>query len=345
MAPSNFAAWLTANAQPLEIKPAEYTPPNEKEIVIKNLAVALNPFDWFRRDLADKLLPWVKYPSILGSDVAGEVVEVGSGAEAKRFKVGDRVVGFTSGFSGARAADGAFQQYAVLLANLTSPIPSSLSFESAAVLPMGLVTAAAGLFQKDTLALDHPTVPARRSNGETVLIWGGSSSVGSNAIQLATAAGYEVITTASSKNFDYVKKLGASQAFDYNSPTIISDVVTAFNGKSSAGALAIGITAPGPCIEIIDKLEGGKKFVALSNQGPEELPAGVTAKFFLATELGNNEVGPAIFVDYLPKALAEDKYAAAPDPEVVGKGLEAFQEGLDTLKKGGISAKKLVVSL
>ena len=347
MTPSNSAAWLTANGQPLEVRPAEYTPPGEKEIVIKNATVALNLVDWFKRDHAEILFPsGIKYPTILGTDVAGEVVEVGSDAETQqRFKVGDRVLGFATSFYGIRAADGAFQQYVVLQTSLASPIPSSLSYKSAAVLPMGLATAAAGLFQKDTLALNLPAIPAHPFNGETVLIWGGSTSVGSNAIQLAVAAGYEVITTASPKNFEYVKKLGANQAFDYNSSAVVPDIVTAFKGKNSAGAFAIGVTAPGPCIEIVDKIEGGKKFVALSNRGPEEMPDGVTAKFFLATELRDNGIGVAIFVDYLPRALAEGKYVAAPKPEVVGKGLEAFQKGLDTLKEGGVSAKKLVISL
>ena len=102
---------------------------------------------------------------------------------------------------------------------MASEIPDSISFESAAVIPLGLSTAPAGLFQDDFLKLQFPTVPPQKQTGNTLLIWGGASSVGSNAIQLAIAAGYQVVTTASPKNFEYVKKLGASAVYDYNAAT------------------------------------------------------------------------------------------------------------------------------
>jgi hypothetical protein len=57
-----------------------------------------------------------------------------------------------------------------------------------------------------------------------------------------------------------------------------------------------------------------------------------------------NEVGPAIFGDYLPKALADGTIVPAPEPEFVGKGLQSIQTGLDILKKG-VSTRKLVITL
>jgi NADPH:quinone reductase-like Zn-dependent oxidoreductase len=100
-----------------------------------------------------------------------------------------------------RACEGAFQEYVVLRTNLVSPIPESVSFEQASVLPLGLSTAACGLYMKDYLALQLPSVKtAKGSTGQTLLIWGGSTSVGANAIQLAVNSGYEVITTASPKS-------------------------------------------------------------------------------------------------------------------------------------------------
>lgn len=340
--PSNTAAWLTAQkARPLEVKPAPYTAPGENEVVIKNGAVALNPVDWARQDLGDALFSWTTYPCVLGSDVAGEVVEVGSGVS--RFRNGDRVTGLALGLTSNKSTDGAFQAYTVLSAHMASPIPSTLSYESASVLPLGVSTAACGLFQKDYLALQFPSTPSKSATGETLLIWGGSSSVGSNAIQLAVAAGYEVVTTASPKNFDYVKKLGANQVFDYNSKTVIADLIKAFKGKTSAGALAIGNGSAEPCVEFVDK-SNGKKFVASANPPPTDLPSGVGIKFIFGSDLKDNEVGPAIWVDFLPKALGEGTFIAAPDAEAVGKGLESIQGGLDMLKKGA-SAKKYVISL
>ena len=97
--------------------------------------------------------------------------------------------------------------------------------------------------------------------------------MGSNAIQLAVAAGYEVIITASPKNFDYAKRLGASQVFDYQSPTVVADIVAAFKGRKSVGALAIGQMSPASCIDIVSQIEG-RKYVAMANQVPEKLPDG-----------------------------------------------------------------------
>jgi hypothetical protein len=71
---------------------------------------------------------------------------------------------------------------------------------------------------------------------------------------------------------------------------------------------------------------------------------GVGTKPIWGTDLMANEVGKAIYEEFLPQALAEGKYIAAPDPQVVGKGLEHVQEAMN-LNKKGVSAKKLVVTL
>lgn len=340
--PSNTAAWLgSEKANILEIKSAPYVSPRDNEIVIKNGAVAINPVDWMIQDMGRALFPWIKYPVILGKDVAGEVVEVGSAVS--RFGIGDRVLGHPVGLRTNRPSDGAFQTFTVLLAHMASHIPASLSYERATVLPLGVSTAACGLFQKDHLALQYPSLTPKPT-GKTLLVWGGATSVGCNAIQLAVAAGYEVITTASPKNFDYVKKLGASQVFDYHSQTIVEELIDAFKGKAIAGALSIARGSAEACVEVVDKSEGDK-FVSMALPIPEKLPEGVGAKPIFATDLkDNHEVSHVVFEDFLPKALAEGKYIAAPDPEVVGKGLEYIQVGFE-LQKKGISARKVVVSL
>ena len=212
-------------------------------------------------------------------------------------------------------------------------------------------------------------MPRSPSTGKTLLVWGGSTSVGSNAIQLAVAAGYEVITTCSPRNFEYVKRLGASQAFDYNSKTIVDDLVDAFKGKSTAGALTVGHGAAEACMDVLHKCKGDKFISMASYPTPDPPPKnlvalrmagcyisfmatnwvksktrGIGTKFIFGSTLVFNEVGKAIYADFLPKALAEGTYIAAPDPQVVGKGLEFIQAGLDIQKKG-MSAKKVVVLL
>jgi len=344
----NTAAWMTAaKAKPLEVKPAPYTSPGENEIVVKNAAIAFNPTDWALQEMGDALMK-VSYPFIGGNDVAGEVVEVGPGVS--RFQKGDRVVGHALAFSdGLKGA--AFQTYTVLRTNMTSPIPSTLPYSSAAVLPLGLSTAACGLYQKAYLALPHPTVPPTPT-GKTLLIWGGSTSVGSCAIQLAVASGYSVITTSSPRNFAYVKSLGAALAFDYNSPAVVADIVAALAGKPFAGAFAIGSAqAPGngtaaaeACLAIVAQTPG-TKFVAMALVFPQDkVPEGVGAKFVFGSDLKDNEVSHAVYGEFLGKALSAGTFLARPEAEVLGKGLECVQAGLDRLK-GGVSARKIVVVL
>lgn len=363
--PTNTAAWLPAKQAKLEVEPAPYTPPREDEIVVKNHAVAINPLDWTIQVAGNSVYRWLKYPSVLGADLAGEVVEVGE--NVTRFQVGNRVLGHAVGTDKDRntPAEGAFQAYTVLLAHMAAPIPDTMAYENAAVIPLAVSTAACGLFQKDQLALQHPSENPKPT-GKTLLVWGGSTSVGSNAIQLAVAAGYEVITTASPRNFDYVKRLGASQVFDYNSKTVVKDIIAAFRGKTIAGALALGKGSAEPCADIVHACNGNK-FVSMASPSVS-FASGLTfrlvlrlvssnvslqvktrrrrirTKFVFGTTLKENEVGKVIYEDFLPKALAEGRYVAAPEPYVVDTGLEHVQTGID-VQRGGVSAKKVVVSL
>lgn len=155
--PANTAAWLGAKQAELEVEPAPYTHPREDEIVVKNHALAINPVDWIIQVAGNLTYSWIEYPSVLGHDLAGEVVEVGTAVTG--FKVGDRVLGHAVGTDKSRnnPAEEAFQEYTVVLARMAAPIPGTMTYENAAVLPLGLSTAACGLFQKVQLALQHPS--------------------------------------------------------------------------------------------------------------------------------------------------------------------------------------------
>ncbi|CBF73475.1 protein cipB [Aspergillus nidulans FGSC A4] len=309
---NNAAAWLTeAKAHPFQVKEAPSYTPEENEILVKNHAVAINPVDG---SLQSKAWWPMNYPTILGQDVAGEVVQVGP--NVARFQPGDRVVGHAVGMATKRLQDNAFQAYTILQTNMASQLPSEISYEDAAVLPLGLSTAASGLFQDD---------------------------VGSNAIQLGVAAGYEVFTTASPKNFDYVKELGASQVFDYHSATVAQDLVAALQGKTVAGAMdCIGFAATPLTVEVVSKSQG-VKFVS-TVKGGFQAPEGVTVKSVFGTTIKDNQVGKAIYEDYLPKALKAGSFIPAPVALVAGKGLESVQAAVD-LQAQGTSAQKVVVSL
>ncbi|KAI4131074.1 MAG: hypothetical protein LQ338_001395 [Usnochroma carphineum] len=368
--PPNEAAYLTGfKVRPLKVNQAPYTSPGDHEIVLKNRAVAINPLDWVLQDVGTTLLfQWIRYPFVLGADVAGEVVEVGP--KVSRFKLGDRVLGHAVGTEKRfnTSAQGAFQLYTVMQEHMSTPMPSNLPYENACVIPLALSTAAVGLYQKDQLALQLPTLNPSKT-GKTVLIWGGSTSVGCNAIQLAVASGYEVFATASPRNFELLKRLGAAQVFDYNSKTVVADIVRALQDKTVGGALAIRHEAAEACLDVLNQCNG-EKAIALATY-PLLLPQpkrlallqsalnfiswnirhwitskarGIRTKFIWGASLLDNEVGPAIYEKFLPQALANGSFVAAPDPHVVGKGLEHMQAALD-LQKKGVSATKVVVCL
>ncbi|KAL6232514.1 hypothetical protein BDW75DRAFT_217726 [Aspergillus navahoensis] len=335
----NTAAWLTeAKAHPFQVKDAPSYTPEENEILVKNHAVAINPVDG---SLQSKAWWPMNYPTILGQDVAGEVVQVGP--NVTRFQPGDRVVGHAVGMATKRTQDNAFQAYTILQTNMASQLPSEISYEDAAVLPLGLSTAASGLFQDEFLGLQLPAEPRQPATGKILLVWGGAGSVGSNAIQLGVGAGYEVFTTASPKNFDYVKRLGASQVFDYHSATVAEDLVDALQGKTLAGTMdCIGFAATPLTVEVVSKSQGNK-FVS-TVKGGFQAPEGVTVKSVFGTTIKDNQVGKAIYEDYLPKALKAGTFIPAPVALVAGKGLDSVQAAVD-LQAKGTSAQKVVVSL
>ncbi|KAI0599010.1 oxidoreductase [Biscogniauxia sp. FL1348] len=337
---SNYAAFLVGHkTKPLRVKVADDRYPDEDEIVIRVCAIAINQIDWKMQDT-----PWTmfKYPIIMGTDVAGEVVEVGS--EVTRFKIGDRVLGHAVSFATGDERHAGMQNYSVLVSNMASPIPKSLSFERAAVLPLGVSTAAAALFQKDCLSLPKPSLNPTKIF-KTVLVWGGASSVGSNAIQLAIAAGCEVVATASRKSFDYVKQLGATEVVDYRSPTKKDELVKLLRTRELAGAFdAIGREDTFKSTAEIVARASGRKFIASTGDLEDvEAPEGVEFKGIFAVDIRENEVGAMIYEEFLPYALQAGKYIIAPEPLVVGKGLSSVQAGIDASKSA--SGKKVVVSI
>ncbi|KAJ5088519.1 hypothetical protein N7456_012135 [Penicillium angulare] len=335
---ANSAAWiLEPKAHPFQVKEAPTYTPEANEILVKNHALAIAPIDGSIQTRA--WLP-MNYPAILGQDVAGEVAAIGP--NVTRFKIGDRVIGHGVGFATKRIEDFAFQKYTIIQTNMASELPDNISYEEGCVLPLGLSTASCGLFQDDHLGLQLPTEP-RGVKSQAVLIWGGASSVGSNAIQLVVAAGYEVFTTASPKNFELVKKLGASQVFDYNNATVVQDLIAALQGKTLAGALdCIGFAATPMTVEVVLKSEGNK-FVSTVKPGFES-PEGITVKSIFGTTLKDNHVGKAVYEDFLPKALRTGTFTPAPSPLIAGHGLESIQAAVD-LQAKGTSAQKIVVTL
>ncbi|RKU39884.1 hypothetical protein DL546_000447 [Coniochaeta pulveracea] len=345
---SNRAAWLTsAKSHPFDIAPAPIVPPGPSQVLIRAHAVAINPIDYKLQ--ATAFIP-LQYPAILGQDVAGEVVAVG--AEVNRFKLGDRVLGVTAGSATRKNEERAFQEYVILEEGLTAPVPEGMAYERAVVVPLGATTGAAGLFLEGALGLSLPTERRgeyKEQDGdsgkkEVVLVLGGASSVGISAVQLAVAAGYEVVATSSPRKSETVLQLGATKVFDYHSHGVVDGLLEFTKGKAVVGVLdAVGAQAQ--AIEFVQKA-GGRKLVATTIPF-EEPPEGVSVKFIQALSIKGTEVGKVIWETYLPQALSDGRYVPAPEPVVVGKGLESIQKAVDLKARGGTQSdgKKIVVIL
>ncbi|KAJ4982569.1 hypothetical protein SVAN01_11934 [Stagonosporopsis vannaccii] len=343
---SNRAAFIkSASSKSLEVDDAPFPTPEDDEIVVRNYAVAVNPIDWKIlaiepiRNMAVK-----SYPFINGGDVAGVVEAVGAGVT--RFSRGQRVFGHPISLSTGKSAHGGFQNYTSIPQHLVWEIPSQVSFNQASVLPVAISTAGIGLYRKEDLGLPLPSLNPVFT-GNTILIWGGASSVGGTAIQMAVASGLRVVTTASASNHERVRLLGATEVFDYRSATIVQDVAAALSGTEVVGVFdAVSEEASfKPIIEILRKINKSNLHVVsllpLFGDITQRLP-GVknTTGLYLATD----EHVYKHFQDWIPQALASGQLQAKPDPLVVGKGLERIQEGITKLQ-GGVSAQKIIIEL
>jgi threonine dehydrogenase-like Zn-dependent dehydrogenase len=325
------------------------------EIKLKIRAVAVNPADHAIIDTGMFVSSW---PVVMGFDCSGEIVEVGN--KVQSFKVGDRVACAMPGVFGSLGnKSGAFQEYAVDKADRAYKLPASWSFSDACIFPLGMATAAIGLFAKDRLALAYPQTVQPPANGKVVLVWGGSSSVGACAVQLAAHAGYEVIATASKKNFELVKSFGASQVFDYKEADVVDQIAGALRGREGDYVGAYSATQEGRGIPqaayVPFKLGLKNSMVATSNpRVPEEgRPEGVAILANIATQCftaagpafpAHPEVG-SMLLTWLTAAMDAGTLKLSPPPRLVGHGLEAIDEAVEKARRGEVSGEKLVVTL
>ena len=212
---TNQAAVLKEEKARLTIEEHPLPEPGPSDVVIKNHAFATNPVDW-KMQKSGRFIE--KYPTILGSDVSGEVDAVGS--DVKHFQKGDRVTGFADVLLSKDPRNGAFQQYSVVKECAVAKIPNSMSFEEGSILPMSVATSGVGIF----LSMGIPRPPVKQQGG--FLVWGASSSVGTAAVQIAVSLGYTVFAVCSPRHSAMVEKLGARETFDYNSSSVVKGSYT-----------------------------------------------------------------------------------------------------------------------
>ncbi|NGX57640.1 MAG: Zinc-type alcohol dehydrogenase-like protein [Chlamydiae bacterium] len=171
--------------------------PMRDEVLIRVLASSVNPVDWKIRSGHVKWIFPISFPSTLGFDVSGLIVEVGD--NVKGFLPGDEVFCCLE-----PGAIGAYAEYVSANQSVVALKPKSLSHQEAAAIPLAGMTAWQAFTKYRT-----PT------SGEKILIIGGSGGVGTYAVQIAKSFGAEVTAVCSGKNVDLVKGLGADHVIDY----------------------------------------------------------------------------------------------------------------------------------
>ena len=168
-----------------------------KDLLVRVRAASINPLDTKIRDGKVKTLLRYSFPLVLGNDLSGEVVDIGS--DVTRFAKGDAVYARLG-----KERIGAFAELAAVSESAAARKPSNLSHVEAASLPLVGLTAWQALIELGGL-----------ERGQKVLIHGGAGGVGTFTLQLARHLGAKVYTTASARNHELVTRLGADVAIDY----------------------------------------------------------------------------------------------------------------------------------
>lgn len=183
--------------------------PEDGEILIRVHAAGINRPDILQRQ--GHYPPPQGASDLPGLEVSGEVVATGRHTSA--FKIGDQVLALTPG--------GGYAQFATVHESNALPVPARLSLEEAAAVPETFFTVFSNVFDRAGL-----------SEGETFLVHGGSSGIGTTAIQLAKAFGARVFTTVGSKEKKaFCEELGADLAIDYKSEDFVAVLKDATSGR------------------------------------------------------------------------------------------------------------------
>ncbi|ASJ71083.1 NADP-dependent oxidoreductase [Granulosicoccus antarcticus] len=299
------AAIINAYEAPIEIAEVDKPALKDDSVLIKVHASSLNPIDDILRSGVMKEMMPLSFPHIMGYDVSGEVIEVGSGVT--RFSVGDAV------FARPNQDDaGAIAQIACIKEAELAIKPSNISHAEAASVPLAGLTAWQALFTKGNL-----------KKGDKVLIHAGSGGVGTFAIQIAKNAGAFVATTCSARNADLVKKLGADVVIDYKTQ--------AFEDEISDYDLVFDMMGGETMERSFKVLKKGGALISIKGEDTNELAAQHDVRFesffmepdgAMLAELGalieNGIVSPVIGNTF-PMEQTGEAYQALAEGHAVGK--------------------------
>ncbi|KAL2843741.1 GroES-like protein [Aspergillus pseudoustus] len=235
----NKSIYATEDAQFIVRNDIHHDDLEYNELLIETHYSGVNP-----ADIRHSTLLGIR-STVVGYDFAGRVI---SSPPGSKYKEGDIVAGYTPSGLGRPTKYGAHQDYLTVPQDDIFKVPPNLPKAHAAALAVVVMTAADAIYNlfKTPLPTTDPgfiTAP--------ILIWGASSSVGISAIQLARAGGHKnIFVTASPGRHALLKDLGATQAFDYSSPTVIEEIKSAV-ASLGEGPITHGLDAVGsmssPC--------------------------------------------------------------------------------------------------
>jgi NADPH:quinone reductase-like Zn-dependent oxidoreductase len=220
----------------------------DNELVVRVHASSVNPVDVFIAAGALKEMVEHEFPVTLGRDFAGVVEQVDSGVS--RHRAGDEVFGFVL-HADPTVHDGSWAELIAVPEDNLAAKPSSLDFVHAGAAPLAAITAIAAL---DAVAL---------AEGETVLVVGATGGVGSFFVQLAAAAGANVIAPALPEDHDYLRGLGVGEVVDRN-----AEVAEAVRAAHPGGVDAILDVASAPDTSLL--ADGGRVVspIGAAGEGP-----------------------------------------------------------------------------
>lgn len=338
--PTQKALLLKAPKGSFELQTIPVPVPKEGEVLVRVDAAALNPVDWKIKEY-DFFIKAEEYPALVGTDIAGEVVEVTEGIE--NVKKGDEVV-FQGTYRQADQSSG-FQQYSRVSSRTLSKVPSNITIDEAATVPVTLTCAYVGLYCEYPHGLGFKPPTSQEGLGKyagtPLIVLGGATSVGQYVLQMARASGFSpIITTASPNHEEYLKSLGATHVLDRSLAagalqTAIVDLTsvpikTIYDTVSSPDTqkVAFGLLAPGG-----QMITTTQKFVESTDEKKVIGVLGVKAPhtITLLEEMYRNLEGWLKDGTIKPNRL-----------EIIPGGLNGIIDGLQRLKENKVSGLKLV---
>jgi len=319
---------LVIESQNAEPKLTELPVPKARgdHALVKIHAAALNPVDCHMRKRGREHVK--SYPTVLGTEFSGTVVE----SNSDHLRKGERIAALAK--MGEKEF-GAFQEYCLVVDDCAIKLPNDCDLNQACSFPLGAFTAGMAMFHFMRIS------EQARTSGGKMLIWGGSSSVGWYAIQLAKHAGLNVTAVCSQENFDQLRQIGADQLLDHNNPSMVEQDLHN-HGPFDYAFDCVGSQSANIAIKHVRK--GGH--FAYCNEGPSQ-HSGVTVHQVNMIGVYEDRERRNFMAEFSKRLsnLIRDKHIRPIRTEKVRGGLSGIVDGLDRVERGDVSGQRLFVNM